>query len=188
MMRSSSKKMIVSVLILVGLCGTLLVSGCAARAKYMEPEVLDMAWDGGENGKSYSVSINESTGGIDPKPMWVSQISNTAFTSALTNSVKRSGLFQTVTTGDGADYVLDVAILDYDQPWNGSNMTVRMETTWQLTNAKTQDVVWSNTFPAAYTANWKCSPTDTGRAKNAQEGAARTTIKEGLRRLSRVDL
>ena len=188
MMRSSSKKMILSVLVLASLCGTLLVSGCAARAEYMEPEVLDMGWDGGENGKSYSVSINESTGGIDPKPMWGSQISNTAFTAALTNSVKRSGLFQTVTTGDGADYVLDVAILDYDQPWNGANMTVHMETTWKLTNAKTQDVVWSNTFPMAYTANWKSSPTDTGRAKNAQEGAARATIKEGLRRLSIVEL
>ena len=113
---------------------------------------------------------------------------HTAFTAALTNSVKRSGLFQTVTTGDGADYILDVAISDYDQPWNGSNMTVRMETTWQLTNAKTQDVVWSNTFPAAYRAVWKSSLTDTGRAQKAQEGAARVTIREGLRRLSRVDL
>jgi hypothetical protein len=187
MKRSSSKKMIVSVLILVGLCGTLLTSGCAARSEYMEPNGLDMAWDG-ESGKPYTVSINESTGGIDPKPMWGSQISNTAFTAALTNSLKKTGVFQTVTTGDGADYILDVAILNYDQPWNGANMTVRMETTWKLTNAKTQDVVWSNTFPAAYTANWKSSPTDTGRAKNAQEGAARTTIKEGLRRLSIVEL
>ena len=187
MKRSSSKKMIVSVLVLVGLCGTLFVGGCAARAKYMEPETLDMAWDGASD-KPYTVSVNESSGGIAPKPLWTSQISNTAFTAALTNSLKKSGLFQTVTTGDGADDILDVAILDYDQPWNGANMTVRMETTWKLTNAKTQDVVWSNTFPAAYTANWKCSPTDTGRAKNAQEGAARTTIKEGLSRLSRVDL
>ena len=185
MKRISSKKMIVGVLL--SLCMALFASGCAARARHMEPENLDMVFDVA-NGKSYTVSINESSGGIDPKPLWSSQISNTEFTAALTNSLKRSGVFQTVTTGDGVDYVLDVAILDYNQPWNGSNMTVRMETKWVLTDAKTQEIVWSNTFPAAYKAIWISSLTDTGRIRKAQEGAARTTIEEGIRRLSILEL
>ena len=187
MKRSSSKKIVVSVLVLTSLCMALLISGCAARARCMEPEDLDIVFDVADS-NSYAVSINESSGGIAPKPLWSSQISNTEFTVALTNSLKKSGVFQTVTTGDGADYILDVAILDYDQPWNGSNMTVRMETEWVLTDAKTGDIVWSNTFPTAYKAIWISSLTDTGRIQKAQEGAARNNIKEGIRRLSILEL
>lgn len=186
MKRSSSKKIVVSILVLTSLCMALLISGCAARARCMEPEDLDMVFDGAN--KPYTVSINESSGGIAPKPLWSSQISNTEFTVALTSSLKKSGVFQTVTTGDGADYILDVAILDYDQPWNGSNMTVRMETKWVLTDAKTGNLVWSNTFPTAYKAIWISSLTDTGRIQKAQEGAARNNIKEGIRRLSILEL
>jgi hypothetical protein len=153
----------------------------------MEPENLDMVFDG-EGDKPYTVSINESTGGGEPNPRWNSKISDVEFTAALTNSLKKSGVFQAVTIGDGADYLLDVAILDYDQPWYGANITVRMETTWKLTNAKTGDLVWSNTFPMAYRAEWISSLTDRGRIRNAQEGAARATIREGIRRLSMLEL
>ena len=217
MKRSSSKKMIVSVL--VSVCMTLLTigCGCTARAKKMTPEYLDMVFDGAE--KPYSVSVNEatvpmqrhslrhkspvdkeldhrwdneSTLGYEPNPRWGAGIPMTEFTWALTDALEQSRVFQTVKKiNDGADYVLDVAILDYDQPWYGSSMTVRLETKWQLTEVETQKVVWSNTFPISKKVVWiesLGSITDRGRAQKAQEDAARAAIKEGIRRLSIVEL
>ena len=183
---SLRKNIIVSVFVLASLTMVLLISGCAARAMKMTPKCYEVVKQ-----LPYSVSVNESTGGIDPKPLWSSQISNTAFTSALKNALEQSGVFQTVTMGDGADYILDVAILNYDQPWNGVDMNVRMEAKWQLTNAKTHEVVWSNTFPSAYKARWFWSAllnTDTQRIQRAHELAVRNNIKEGIRRLSLLSL
>lgn len=177
------KRIAISALILVGLCVTLLATGCDARAKYMTPECYEVAKQ-----MPYTVSVNESKGGIDPKPLWTSQISNTEFTAALMSALEQSGVFQEVTTGDNADYILEVKILDYDQPWNSADMKVRMETKWKLIDTKTRKVIWSNTFPSAYRAVWASSLTDTGRIKKAHEGAARANIKEGIRRLSALDI
>jgi len=178
-----SKKIIMNVLILVSLSVVLFASGCAAKASRMIPRDFKVA-----NKHSYAVSVNESTGGIDAKPLWDSQISNTAYTEALSKALAKSGVFQTVTKGDGADYILDVTILNYDQPWHGANINVRMETKWELTNAKTHASVWSNTFATAYRAVWLESLFDDERKEKAHEGAVRTNIKEGIRRLSLLSL
>ena len=177
------RNILMSVLVLAGLCVNLFTSGCHARAKNMIPQDYELT-----SQKSYTLSLNESLGGINPKPTWSSQISNTEFTAALRGALEKSGVFAEVTTGDVADYILDVQILSYDQPWHGADMSVRMETMWKLTDAKSQEVVWSNTFPSAYRAAWVTSITDTGRIKKAQEGAARNTIREGIRRLSLLNL
>ncbi|MHC4883396.1 MAG: hypothetical protein ACYTCV_12505 [Planctomycetota bacterium] len=192
MKRKMSKKIILwSVLVLISTCIPLLTLGCSvdnsASAARMVPDNLAVTWDG-EKPKPYTVSVSESTGGKNPNPRWTSQISNTEFTAALMETVKQSHVFQEVTTGDGADYILDVDILNYDQPWYGSVMKVRMETTWKLTDAKTKKVVWSNTFPSAYRAEWKSSMFDRARIRNAHEGVARENIREGIRRLSALEL
>ncbi len=179
----SRKIIIVIVLVLASLSVILLASGCAAKASSMVPKNFEVV-----NKHPYTVSINESTGGIDAKPLWSSQVSNTAFTEALSNALAKSGVFQTVTKGDGADYILDVTILNYDQPWHGANINVRMETKWELTNAKTHAPVWSNTFATAYRAAWLSSLFDGERIEKSHERAARTNIKEGIRRLSILSL
>ena len=184
---SLRKNITVGVFVLVSLAMALLISGCSARAQKMTPKDYEVVRQ-----MPYSVSVNESTGGIDPKPLWGSQISDTEFTAALKNALEKSSVFQTVTTGDGADYILDVKILDYDKPWNGADMNVSIETKWQLINAKTHEVVWSSSFSSAYKAKrWWLSvifDTDTQRRQKAQEGAARNNIKEGIRRLSLLSL
>lgn len=179
----SRRIIIVSVLVLANLSVILLASGCAAKASSMVPKAFEVV-----NKHPYTVSINESTGGVDAKPLWNSQISNTAFTTALSKALAKSGVFQTVTKGDGADYILDVTILNYDQPWHGANIDVRMETKWELTDAKTHAPVWSNTFATAYRAVWLSSLFDGERIEKAHERAARANIKEGIRRLSILSL
>lgn len=189
MKRDVSKKILISMLLFVSLTVYLFVSGCVALASKMVPKHFEVI-----NKHPYTVSVNESTGGKDAKPLWNSQISNPAFTEALSNALVKSGLFQAVIRGGGvdhrggADYILDVDILSYDEPWHGANMIVSMKTKWELTDAKTLMSVWSNTFKTSYRAAWGESIFDGERIQKAHEGSARTNIKEGIRRLSILSL
>jgi len=189
MIRILTRKIMSSLLVLANLSVFLIASGCAAKASKMVPADFEVV-----NKHSYTVSINESTGGKDTKPAWHSQISNSAFTEALSNALVESGVFQAVIKGGGvdykggADYILDVTILDYDQPWHGANIVISMKTKWELTNAKTLVPVWSNTFKTTYRAVWWESPFDWQRIEKAHEGSVRTNIKEGIRRLSLLSL
>jgi len=181
-MRPISLKSIISILAILSMI--VVASGCAANAKHMIPCDYEVS-----SQQPYTVSVNESTGGIDPKPLWSSQISDAEFTIALTDSLKKSGVFQYVTTGsNNADYILDVKILSYDQPWNGADMKVSIETRWKLSDAKTKQVVWSEKFPSYYKAVWISALTDTQRIKKAHEGAVRNCIREGIRRISLLNL
>ncbi len=184
-----SRKIMISMLVLANSSVVFFASGCAAKAGRMVPRDFKVV-----NKHPYAVSVNESTGGVDAKPLWTSQVSNPAFTEALSNALAKSGVFQTVIRGGGVDYpgganyILDVTILDYDQPWRGANIIIRMETKWELTDAKTHTSVWSNTFKTAYRAVWLKSLFDGERIEKAHEGAVRTNIKEGIRRLSLLSL
>ena len=178
-----------SVLVLACLSVVLLASGCAAKASKMVPKDFEVI-----NKHHCTVSVNESIGGRDAKPLWTSQISNSAFTEALSNALAESGVFQTVIKGGGvdhlggADYILDVTILDYDQPWHGANIVIDMKTKWELTNAKTHVPVWSNTFKTTHREAWLSSLFDGERIEKAHEASVRTNIKEGIRRLSILSL
>ena len=189
MKRRLLRKIMVSVLALANLSVVLLAGGCAAKACKMVPKNFEVI-----NKQPYAVSVNESTGGKDAKPLWHSQISNSAFTEALSNALVKSGVFQAVIKGGGvdhnggADYILDVTILDYDQPCQGANIDIRMKTKWELTDAKTLAPVWSNTFKTSHRTPWGKSIFDGERIEQAQEAGARTNIKEGIRRLSLLSL
>ncbi len=183
MKRMLLKKIIMSVLVLASLSVFLLISGCAANASRMVPTDFEVV-----NKHHHTVSINESIGGRETNPLWTSQVSNSAFTEALSNALAKSGVFQAVIKGDGADYLLDVTILDYDQPWIGIDIDIRMKTKWELADAKTLVPVWSDTFETTYRAKLSDVLIAAERLQKANEGSVRTNIKEGIRQLSLLSL
>ncbi len=189
MKRILSRMIMMSVLVLASLSMVWIASGCAARASKMVPKDFEVI-----NQHPYVVSVSESIGGMDAKPLWTSQISNPAFTEALSNALAKSGVFQTVIKGGGvdhrggADYILDVTILHYDKPWHGANLIIGMKTKWELTVAKTHKPVWSNTFKTTHREAWLSSLFDGQRIEKAHEASVRTNIKEGVRRLSILSL
>jgi len=157
--------------------------GCAARSKMMVPA-------GFEVGKRIpgSVKIDEVVGSHETNsfPLWMSQISSTAFTEALVDSVAKSGLFDSVVKTDDADYILDVTILYYDQPLVGLDLDIKMKTRWELTDTKKLIPVWSDTFEIAYKARVSDALLPAERSQKAYEGAVRATIAEGIKRLSQA--
>jgi len=183
MKRILLKKIIMSVLAFASLSVFLLTSGCAANASRMVPTDFEVV-----NRHYHTVSINESIGGRETNPLWTSQVSNLAFTEALSNALAKSGVFQAVIKGGDADYLLDVTILDYDQPWIGIDIDIRMKTKWELADAKTLVPVWSDTFETTYRAKLSDALIAAERLQKANEGSVRTNIKEGIRRLSLLSL
>ena len=164
------------------LLGVLLVSlagGCAARSAMMVPTSFEVA-----KKIPGSVRVEEAVGGRETSPLWTSQISSTAFAEAMTDSIARAGLFDSVLKQGNADYILNVTILSYDQPWVGLDFDIKMKTKWELTDAKKLIPVWSDTFETTYRAKASDALVAAERLQKANEGAARTNIAEGIKRLS----
>jgi len=172
-----------STIVLTILIAFLLNSGCAAQASRMVPSDYEVV-----NKHPYTVSISESIGGRGTNPLWTSQISNKAFTEALSNALAQSGVFQAVIKGGDSDYILDVTILDYNQPWMGADIDISMNTKWELANAKTLVPVWSDTFKTTYRAKLTDALIAAERLQKANEGSVRTNIKEGIKRLSMLNI
>jgi hypothetical protein len=176
---SSIEKVLTSIGIWGSFLTVLLTTGCAARSAYMIPSDFEIA-----KKYPYKVAVNQSIGGQETHPLWTSQISDTEFTQALSSSLANSGLFRAVTDKQHADYILYVNILDYDKPLLGLDFDIRMKTQWQLVQAKSALPVWTEVFETTYRAKVTDALIAAERLQKANEGSARTNIREGIRRLS----
>jgi hypothetical protein len=153
---------------------TLFATGCAVRPAKMIPASFDIS------GKHpYTVRVQ---GTVEGKK--TSQISNSAFTQALTESILKSGVFKGVVKGEGADYLLNVVILDYNQPWLGIDFNISVETSWKLFKSGDVNPIWSDTITTSYKATLWNAFFAAERLQRATEGALRTNIQEGIKRLS----
>ncbi len=164
----------------------LFACSCVARSEKMVPQSFEV-----RNKIAGSVKIDEVVGARQTNSfqMWMSQISSTAFTEALIESITEAGLFDSVVKSNAdADYFLDVTILDYDQPLFGLDLNIKMKTQWQLTDAKKFVPVWTETFETAYKAKFDSALLPAEKSRKAYEGAIRVNIREGIRRLALMKL
>ena len=105
------------------------------------------------------------------------QITNSAFTQALTASITKSRTFSKVVEDQSQkpDYLLTVTLSSIDKRVFGR--TVRMEAGWTLQRADAGTVVWQESIISEHT--------DTD-IRLATEGAARNNIAQGLRKISKL--
>jgi hypothetical protein len=61
-----------------------------------------------------------------------------------------------------------------------------MKTKWELTDTKKLVPVWTDTFETTYRAKATDAFVAAERLQKANEGAARTNIAEGIKRLSKA--
>jgi hypothetical protein len=167
-------------------CSCLLFfAGCAARASRMIPSSYDL-----KNKYPYTVKV-EVVGGRETHPLWTSQISDSAFTEALSSAIVQSGVFAAAVEDKKADYLLDVTILHYDQPVIGPKIgmyfDVNIVTRWELSKAGEYKRVWMDTVSTAYKTKLGEAILE-GRLRKANEGVVRENIKEAIRRLSEIQL
>ncbi len=162
-----------------------IISGCATGAVSTKMVPPDYSI---QTKQPYGVAV-QTSGGKETNPAWVSQISSESFKEALVESISKSGAFRAIVQADQADYMLDVDIVDLDQPvWGGIDMTVTMKAKWKLTSMKDKAVVFQENITKPYTAAFGEAFVAAERLRLANEGAARENIKEGLKKLSELPL
>ncbi|MDA0807746.1 MAG: hypothetical protein O2983_11850 [Planctomycetota bacterium] len=171
------------VLLLVPVFGSV---GCATSAKTMAmmPNASQIQL---VNHHSGSVEVAVS-GGKETNPLWTSQISSQNFEQALSRAVQESTVFSDAVPAGQGNYRLDVALGNTEQPMVGLAMTVGMTSHWKLSRTSDQAVVWQDTIHASYKAAFTEHLVGYERLRKANEGAARESIREGLKRLSNVQL
>ena len=128
------------------------------------------------------------TGGKKTNPMWKSDISSEAFAQAVAESIKQSGVFSAVINQGGSDYRLDITLVKVMSPNFGFNMTTTVVTQWLLTQNASGKVVSEEYISTPFTATVGDAFAGVARVRLANEGAARENIKEGIRRISELQL
>lgn len=157
-----------------------LVGGCASGAvsRNMVPKDLTVA-----NKHPYSVRVNVE-GGRETSAVGASQISSPDFRDAVVESLRAYGVFKSVLTEGNADYLLEAAILNLQQPTFGFGMTVTIETAWKLSSLVDGSTVMRENIVNSYTATVGDAFAGATRLQLANEGAARENIRDALKKIS----
>jgi hypothetical protein len=129
-----------------------------------------------------TVSI-QTTGGTETFALGRSKISNRAFTEALADALRESGILVAL-ADQSADYHLAVAIDELEQPHVAFPMKVRLTTSWKLWPRDEHEPVWRETLSTTYTEPFAEEFFGIKRLRLATEGAARQNIEQAVARLS----
>jgi hypothetical protein len=139
--------------------------------------------------RSYPYTLRvRAEGGRKTEAWRKSRVSETVFLDALRASLERAGVFARVVTIENADYLLDVFLEDVEEPATGLDLTVNLEVKWTVKNLKTGKIEYKETIATPYTTRLREAVVVTQRRQLASEGAARANIREGILRISRLDL
>ena len=161
-----------------------LLGGCATPAGHvgMTPDSYDTAK---KHPQTVSLSV---TGGKETSAAGKSQISDSEFQQALEAAITKSQTFSAVIQGNGANYLLNVTMFNMQQPSFGLSFTVKLEAGWTLTRADSGEVVWQESIKSSHTATTSDAFVGVARLRLATEGAAKNNIKQGLAKISRLNL
>lgn len=168
--------------VLLTLLAGMYLVGCATGA-----QMENMVYHG--EPKSYSqaitdnMSVNEVTGGKKTNPAWTSEIDNDAFSHAVKTSLELQGLY-----ADAGQYLLDVTLLEVDQPLLGINMEVTTHVRYVLTRANDGAVVFDETIVAPHTATMGDAFVGATRLRMANEGSAKKNIAGLLEKLASANI
>jgi ABC-type transport auxiliary lipoprotein component len=131
-----------------------------------------------ETAKSHPQTVRVYvTGGQESVAVGRPQITNSAFSQALTESITKSRTFSRVVEDQSqrADYLLTVTLFSMDKRVFGR--TVKMEAGWTLRRAEAGTVVWQESIITEHTD---------ANIILATEGAARSNIAQGLGKISKL--
>lgn len=167
----------------VVLVSSSMLAGCASpsTALGMTPKEINTT-----NKHTQSVTLAVG-GGTETSSTGKSQISDTAFSDAISNAITSSKVFSSVIKGSGGDTVLTVTIFNIDQPSFGFSFTVKMEAGWTLKRADSGAVIWQESIKSEHTATTSDAFAGVERLRLANEGAAKNNIAIALRKISALD-
>jgi hypothetical protein len=117
-----------------------------------------------------------------------SKIGTAKFLAALTTGIEQSGVFSAVHDAGDSAYDLEVTVMQVKPSYSGLNVVMHLTSRWRLVHAGRKQVVFDEIFERSYKATVGEALAGITRIRKANEGAARESIREGIARLSRLDL
>ncbi|MBL1457324.1 MULTISPECIES: hypothetical protein [unclassified Methylophaga] len=164
------------------LVAILYLSGCASGAK-----VENMTYQGAQKnyseGLKQSVEVAKVSGGKETNPLWTSEISSDAFSTAVKQSLSTQGLLS-----DNGRYKLTVNMLSVDQPFMGFDLEVTTYVEYSLVDSTNDSVIFKETIIAPYTATMSDAFAAIKRLRLANEGAGQKNIEMLLEKLSELKI
>lgn len=125
------------------------------------------------------VSIGSVTGGQATNPLWISEVSNDDFASALRQSLAANGLLAI----RNETFRVDASLIGFDRPLAGFDLTVTSRIRYKVTRVANGEVLYDREIRAPFTANFGSAFLGNERLKLANEGAVKENIKQFLRDL-----
>jgi len=156
-----------ALLTLIGSCST------AATFEGMVPESIETA-------KAHPQTVRVTvTGGQESVALGRPQITNPAFSQALSASITKSRIFSKVIEdqSQAGDFELTVTLFSLDKRVFGQ--AVALEAGWTLRRAATGAIVWRESIVSESTQ---------GNFQVATEAAAKNNIMQALTKISKLDL
>jgi hypothetical protein len=159
-----------------GLLGCCLLGGCVGvpTSRHMTGQSLPHA------ATIHDSAIVTVTGGEKGSGL----ISNENFAAALVESLRRTGMFNSVGTSGTAMFRLDTTIEDLSLPMAGFNMTVNLRVDWRLVRLSDNAIAWHDTISTTCTKTVGDAFAGAHRENLATEGAARKNIEQGINELA----
>jgi hypothetical protein len=162
----------------------LALSGCASPAS-KDSVVVHSIPIAKQHQRTVSITTQ---GGSETSAMDSSNVSNSDFAKAIEESILENRLFTQVIHGPGADYLLNVTIVNMSKPVFGASFTVTMEAAWSLVEKSTNKVVMRDSIRSSHTATMGQAFVGVTRLRLALEGAVRENIRLGLMAISKLQL
>ncbi|MEY4376859.1 MAG: hypothetical protein RJB26_1409 [Pseudomonadota bacterium] len=159
------------------------LAGCAtaARAPAMTASATAVASLSAPEALKRNVTIGPVSGGHDTNPMWMSQVGNAEFQTALRNSLDAAGLL--ANGPEPGRYVLGAELQRLKQPVFGFNMKVTAVVDYHLQERTSGRRVFESEVTTPYTAELGEAFLGVERLQLANEGAIRTNIEHFIREL-----
>jgi len=125
-----------------------------------------------------TLAVDQTTGGKETNPMWVSSIDNETFNDALVETLKYSDLFDSVfAAGTGGDFRLTSEIVSQEIK-SGVDMSATLMVHYELFQSGADESIWAENVFSQYEAAFEESYYGVKRAQKANEGAVRDNLKQ----------
>lgn len=125
-----------------------------------------------------AIRVTEVSGGGETNPMWLSNVSNAEFKTALESSLASANLFNGAAS---APMSLTASMIDLQRPMAGFDLTVTSRVRYSVTDTS-GGIVFDDTIAASGTAGMGDSLMAVERLRMANEASIRENIKTFLER------
>ncbi len=150
------------------------LAACAsgARSGAMTAPVTEATVISDTSSLKKAITVSEVTGGSETNPLWMSEVGNPEFKTALEQSLTLNAMYET----ERPRYRLEAKLMELDQPYAGFDATVGSRVFYRLGRAEDNDLVYQTEISCEYTANFSDALLGVERLRLANEGAMKKNI------------